>query len=303
MVFTILVALIVFAFANPIRRHGNDDYSDTVTDDGFELMIGENNIGLSTIIQQVITDYYANNTTQTKTRRNYDISSTITCTTIVNTTKGHDVLNTVCENTGSANYNEGSCFSAESQVYVEIDGPYVKVIMKDLKKHIGKKIMSMDKSSNIVGSKLISFPHINDNLKTTFFDIFTENGNKISATGNHLIYKLQNSSSQNRENRFERVFVNQLHEGDYVLVYHPNYYALVDLSNQTPTSTIIYEKITHICHNDKVGIYAPMTEDGFPFFVDNILASPYSSYNNRFTDLVYYYYSYLFATSMNNVFL
>jgi hypothetical protein len=283
-------------------KPGTSGSSSSKNDDDMQIIIGSvlNTNSLEIIIQQIITEYYYNNSlTQSsnnsiarRSSNNYNIDSTISCTTTSSTdTFGHTMLSTQCTNSGSVSM--ASCFSGDEFVYVEFDDKYIPVQMKDLKNHIGKNILSyvpthsiIDNRDDLVGSQLMSFPHIDDNKLTMFLNISTKTSH-IFITGNHLTYKLGDDKETD-----VRTFADQLKIGDYIVVYKKHEDAML-----IRQGIIAYEQITDIKAVYKIGIYAPMTIDGYPFFVNNVLASPYSSFDHIISDYIYYYYSKYIAQS------
>jgi len=273
-IFAIIINIVL---ASPPPSYSNLNTNSKSNDDTDTPILYEDNDLtnlLNNVIQQTIYEYYDNQTnTNTKTRRGaYDVSSSITCTTTPSYNANNQmILSTVCQNTGSISPPSKSCFSADTFVYVEINDTYTTVRMDELKNYIGYNILSYSDKYNIVGSKLISFSHIDETVTVQFLDIYTKNA-MISITENHLIYKVVNDE-------MVRVFADDLMIDDYIIIYNNN------------TQWLMYEKIQKIDIVYKTGIYAPMTYDALPFVVSNVLSSPFSTFNNKFMDIMYYYYS------------
>ncbi len=105
----------------------------------------------------------------------------------------------------------------------------------------------------IIINIVFAYPHYSQyNSNTTkFIDIYTQNYN-ISITGNHLIYKLDNIYNiQNNE--------------------------------------LMHEKNQNINNTYKNRIYASVTNDTTPFFVNGLLSSPFSlTFKKIFINTLYY---------------
>ena len=120
---------------------------------------------------------------------------------------------------------------------------------------IGDEVLSVTSDRKLVYSPVIAFLAKVPSDETEFVTLETEDGNVLSLTPSHLIFR--NSSSK-------PVFASSIEPGDYV-------YSL----GKTTLSSLQVENVTKIGRVKVQGAYAPLTAEG-TIVVDNIVASCYA---------------------------
>ena len=145
----------------------------------------------------------------------------------------------------------GGCFMPHSMVFTNDPVKPVK-LMAELE--IGDEVLSTTSDGKLAYSPFIAFLVKVPSDETEFVTLQTEDGNILSLTPSHLIFR--NSSSK-------PVFASSIKPGDYVY----------SLDKQAPSSLQV-QNVTKIGRTKVLGAYAPLTAEG-TIVVDNIVASCY----------------------------
>ncbi|XP_067302138.1 desert hedgehog protein [Pseudorasbora parva] len=151
---------------------------------------------------------------------------------------------------------KGGCFSGSGLVTMA-DG--VQKAISSLQP--GKKVLSLSGSGEIVLSRVLLFLHLDRESRATFFIFCTENGKQMAITPNHLIFAAHNLKLHQHE--YEAIFAKDVMTGDYILTTGDN-------------RGIQPSKVVSISLEERIGVYAPLTEHG-NLFVDGVLVSNYAS--------------------------
>jgi hypothetical protein len=240
------------------------------------------------IVQQFLTASYGNekftyvNDSSHHDRRRsadyWDWESDVSCTT-TQTGGNQSVFTTRCNDTGRI--TSQYCFSGDDTTYISIDGNYTAVALKDMEKYYDSP-MIVYKDGNISNAKFLTFVHIDHTIITTFL-VITLDTTALTITKNHLLYKLHNDCDADgdflSENCIEKTFSESLNTDDFLYVF------------DSYTNTLGVEKIADIRSVTRMGIYSPMTESGDDFFVNNVLVSPFSTFNQPILNSVHYMYA------------
>lgn len=125
----------------------------------------------------------------------------------------------------------------------------------------GEQVLSLSGSGEIVLSRVLLFLHLNRESRATFFIFGTENGKQMALTPNHLIFAAHNLELHHHE--YEAIFAKEVRIGDYILTTGDN-------------RGIQPSKVVSISLEERMGVYAPLTEHG-NLFVDDVLVSSYAS--------------------------
>ena len=124
----------------------------------------------------------------------------------------------------------------------------------------GDRIMAMSDTGCVVYSPVILFLHREQQSRSTFLALQTEDGNRLVLTPHHLVFLASQYNLRHEE--YKARFASRAQKGDYVLIHGSG--------DQVRPSRII-----SISVEDGVGIYSPLTQDG-TVFVDGVLASTYA---------------------------
>lgn len=151
---------------------------------------------------------------------------------------------------------KGGCFSGSGLV-TTADG--VQKPMAYLRP--GEEVLSLSESGEIVLSRVLLFLHLDRESRTTFLIFTTENGKRMALTPNHLIFAAPNLKLHHHE--YEAIFAKKVRTGDYILTTGDN-------RGLQPS------KVVSISLQERMGVYAPLTEHG-NLFVDGVLVSNYAS--------------------------
>lgn len=155
---------------------------------------------------------------------------------------------------------KGGCFSASALVTVA-EG--VQKPMSHLQP--GDSVLALSESGGMIFSRVLLFLHLDAEHRSTFLILSTENGNRLTITPHHLIFMAPNLKLFYHE--YSASFASQVTTGSYVLVcgrdghVHPS-------------------KIVSVSQEERIGVYAPLTEHG-NLFVDGVLASSYASIQDQ----------------------
>lgn len=124
----------------------------------------------------------------------------------------------------------------------------------------GERIMAMSATGRVVYSQVLVFLHREQESRTTFLALQTEDGNRLVLTPHHLVFLAPQYRLQHSE--YQAVFASRARKGHYVLVH--------GAGGQVRPSQILSVSV-----EEGVGVYAPLTEDG-TLFVNGVLASSYA---------------------------
>jgi len=117
----------------------------------------------------------------------------------------------------------------------------------------GDHLMAVNENGDVTSAPFLGWLHRDDNLTTTFLDITTESGRKVSLSPSHLITVTDDTSKTP-----SMKFANTVRVGDYLWSGE---------SGLTRVKSVTSQRMT--------GVYAPLTSTG-TLLVDDILASTYA---------------------------
>lgn len=129
----------------------------------------------------------------------------------------------------------------------------------------GDSVLALSESGGIIFSPVLLFLHLDAEHRSTFLILSTENGHRLTITPNHLIFMAPSLKLYYYE--YYASFASQVTRGAYVLIWgiegrvHPS-------------------KIISVSQEERIGVYAPLTEHG-NLFVDGVLASSYASIEDQ----------------------
>lgn len=151
---------------------------------------------------------------------------------------------------------KGGCFSASALVTVA-EG--VQKPMSHLQS--GDSVLALSESGDMIFSRVLLFLHLDAEHRSTFLILSTETGHRLTITPNHLIFMAPNLRLYYHE--YYASFASQVTRGAYVLICGKDGY-------------VHPSKIVSVSQEERIGVYAPLTEHG-NLFVDGVLASSYAS--------------------------
>lgn len=154
----------------------------------------------------------------------------------------------------------GGCFPGSAQVTVERGEQVPASLLKP-----GDKVLSQTESGQTVFSRILLFLHRDCKSRALFIVLGTEDGQRLALTPNHLLF--HNSYFEADHNKYQACFASRVHEGDYLLVHGSG-------------GRVRPSKVTSVTLEERMGIYAPLTEEG-TLFVDGVLVSSYASVENH----------------------
>jgi len=271
--------------------------SSSQNDDSIEFLLAFTTIETDNenVIADIVTTVWRMvvlNHTQIHDRRRgayyYDTTGSNNCATTCTVSYNQSTLgglscNTACSDSGRITYY---CFPSGASVYVQnpTTGTIGNVQMMSLYQQYNNNITSYDADTKeMTVSHLVGFPHHDMFVTIVFLQITTSLGFVLEISDNHIMFAVDLSCTQDpSECMIVPMFAKEMIIGDTVVTF--------DGQIQS------YDYITSIRRVLRTGVYAPMTEDGMPFFVNGILVSPFSSTMNSFKQMVYYYYSVYGAT-------
>ena len=195
----------------------------------------------------------------------WDWTSNVNCATVQQANTS--VFSTSCSNSGRITQY---CFSGDMATYVEINGSYKSVTLRDMEEHYGKSMITYH-NGEITESKFMTFVHVDHHITTTFLEI-SLSSTIPEITQNHLLFRIN-------DDIVKRVFSSDLRVGDELFVFDPE------------TKTLNTEEILSIKNVVRVGIYSPMPAQGHNFFVNNVLVSPFSTVNVPALNAIHYVYA------------
>ncbi|XP_055044332.2 desert hedgehog protein [Misgurnus anguillicaudatus] len=151
---------------------------------------------------------------------------------------------------------KGGCFSGSGLVRM------AKGVQKPMScLRPGDRVLSLSGSGDVVLSRVLFFLHRDVESKSTFLIFWTENGKQLSITPNHLIFVA--SSLKRHHHEYQAIFAKRVRIGDYILTTGED-------------RGIQPSMVVSVSLEERIGIYAPLTEHG-NLFVDGVLASNYAS--------------------------
>jgi len=149
---------------------------------------------------------------------------------------------------GSDSVGTAVCFSSSSHVTLSNNA---KISVNQLKS--GDYINSVNINGEVVSSPFLGWLHHDENVTTTFLDITTESGNKMSVSPRHLLMV-----TDNVEKEPSMKFANTVGVGDYLM---------------SGGSGLV--QVKSVTAKVQTGVYAPLTSTG-TVLVDDLLASCYA---------------------------
>ncbi|XP_029975167.1 desert hedgehog protein [Salarias fasciatus] len=124
----------------------------------------------------------------------------------------------------------------------------------------GDMVMAMSATGRVVFSRILLFLHHDQESRSTFLSLETEDGHRLALTAHHLVFLAPRCSSDGGGYRAQ--FASRAKTGDCVLIH-------------TAGGEVLPSQITAVSAVGGVGVYAPLTEAG-TLFVDGVLASSYA---------------------------
>jgi len=144
---------------------------------------------------------------------------------------------------------DSTCFSSSSHVTLSNNA---KISVSQLK--AGDYIDSVNYNGEVVSSPFLGWLHHDENVTTTFLDIATTTGNKVSLSPRHLLMVTDNVVKEP-----SMKFANTVGVGDYLVSGGSGLVQVKSVTSQVMT-----------------GVYAPLTSTG-TVLVDDLLASCYAN--------------------------
>lgn len=155
---------------------------------------------------------------------------------------------------------KGGCFPASALVTVA-EG--VQKPMSHLQP--GDSVLALSESGDMIYSRVLLFLHLDTEHRSTFLVLSTQNGHRLTITPNHLIFMAPNLKLYYHE--YYASFASQVTRGVYVLI--------CGMDGRVHPSQIV-----SVSQEERIGVYAPLTEHG-SLFVDGVLASSYASIDDQ----------------------
>ncbi|TRZ00049.1 hypothetical protein DNTS_033591 [Danionella cerebrum] len=155
---------------------------------------------------------------------------------------------------------KGGCFSASGLVTMADN------LLKPLScLHAGEKVLSMSGTGDIALARVLLFLHLDRSSTAIFVIVTTGSGKQLALTPNHLIFVARNPTRHFQD--YEATFAENVRMGDYILTTGAH-------------KGIQPSKVVSISLEERVGVFAPLTEHG-NLFVDGILVSSYASFEDH----------------------
>ncbi|KAM3871571.1 desert hedgehog protein [Diretmus argenteus] len=155
----------------------------------------------------------------------------------------------------SVTVEKGGCFPGWARVSVAGGGQKTLSSLAP-----GDRIMALSGTGRVVFSQVLLFLHRDQESRSTFLSLETEDGHRLTLTPHHLVFLAPHDKLHHSE--YQAQFASRAKRGDYVLI--------LGAGGQVQPSRIISVSV-----EEGVGVYAPLTEDG-TLFVDGVLASNYA---------------------------
>ncbi|XP_056158139.1 desert hedgehog protein [Lampris incognitus] len=150
---------------------------------------------------------------------------------------------------------KGGCFPGWARVSIAGGGQKTLLSLSP-----GDRVMALSGTGRIVFSKVLLFLHRDQESRSTFLILETEDGHRLALTPHHLLFLAHHYKLHYSE--YQVQFASKAQRGDYVLIHGSG--------GQVQPS-----KINSVSVEEDVGVYAPLTEDG-TLFVDGVLVSSYA---------------------------
>ncbi|XP_076874665.1 desert hedgehog protein [Brachyhypopomus gauderio] len=125
----------------------------------------------------------------------------------------------------------------------------------------GDAVLALSELGERVFSRVLLFLHLDPESRSNFLILGTEDGQHLALTPNHLIFVASNSKLHHNE--YHAGFASRVKMGDYVLISERD-------------GGVRPSRIVSVSQEERIGVYAPLTEHG-NLFVDGVLASSYAS--------------------------
>uniref|UniRef100_A0A667WAC0 Hedgehog protein n=1 Tax=Myripristis murdjan TaxID=586833 RepID=A0A667WAC0_9TELE len=155
----------------------------------------------------------------------------------------------------SVTVEKGGCFPGWARVTIAGGGQKTLSTLAP-----GDRVMALSATGHIVFSQVLLFLHQDQESRSTFLVIETEDGHRLALTPQHLIFLAPHDKLHHSE--YKAQFASRAKRGDHVLIH-------------AAEGHVQPSRITSVSLEDGVGVYAPLTEDG-TLFVDGVLASSYA---------------------------
>lgn len=259
------------------------DYDGTMTDsnDGnFSWNVIIDGINSAINLEHNDTFHHMPNHLLYKRHPSYLYGSTVKCTATKRDAYESNITGyyqSLCVSASNKKSNKSSCFSANSTILIDVNntGFYNAIKLKDSIKYYGKPMLTCLKNGTVTRGKFMVNVHVDHYIYEEFLQIFL-NTTYLQVTHNHLVYIYTNGMLQ-------LTFARNINIGHQMIVLSRN-------------NSYHMETVSHINTIMAFGIYSPMPENiGHDIFVNNILVSPFSTYDNFFTNQIHFIYAYLSA--------
>ncbi|CAL8319888.1 unnamed protein product [Merluccius merluccius] len=150
---------------------------------------------------------------------------------------------------------KGGCFPGEARVTTPGGGQKTLASLSP-----GDRIMALSETGHVVFSQVLLFLHREQQSRSTFLALQTEDGNRLVLTPQHLVFLA--SRHDLRRGGYEARFASRAQRGDFVLIHGAG-------------GRVRPSRIVSVSVEEGVGVYSPLTQDG-TLFVDGVLASSYA---------------------------
>jgi len=170
----------------------------------------------------------------------------------------------------------GACFHGDSSVVTN----YGPMKMSDIVGRDDIQVLTRNADQQLELSTVYSWLHADSKMVHDFVVFETESGHKLSITGAHLIYE-----SDCRGNS-QTIFAQKVQVGKCLFV--------------NDNGEIKESKIVEKSMENKVGIYAPITENG-NIVVNDVLASCFTNYENEAVLKIVYSFAHQTSRLIRNV--
>lgn len=124
----------------------------------------------------------------------------------------------------------------------------------------GDRVMALSGTGQVVFSQVLLFLHRDQESRSTFLSLETEDGHRLALTPHHLVFLASHCRLDSSE--YQAQFASRAKTGDCVLIH-------------TAEGQVRPSRIISVSVEQSVGVYAPLTEAG-TVFVDGVLASSYA---------------------------
>ncbi|KAM3618845.1 uncharacterized protein V6R79_025752 [Siganus canaliculatus] len=124
----------------------------------------------------------------------------------------------------------------------------------------GDQVMALSGTGQVVYSQVLLFLHRDQNKRSTFLSLETEDGHRLAVTPHHLVFLDRHCRLDSSE--YQALFASRAKAGDCVLIHKAD-------------GHIRPSQIISVSVEESVGVYAPLTDAG-TVFVNGVLASSYA---------------------------